>query len=177
MKKRILIPALILVTVSLSTGVLTWGGYGDKIIGEIKARGLMEYTAEESIEMAVKKCTQCHTIDNVKNYCDRCGPPFIVVIHSMRKYAIPAWKQKYPDSKISEITDSQAVAITQVWNATIGNWEKGWNKKDLEKLLEGDQPLLVLLNTPSEERRIERAISKEVMSPSEKYQREMMDVK
>ena len=86
------------------------------------------------------------------------------------------WRAKYPKAKISDITDSQAVAIVQVWNGTIGNWEKGWKKEDLERLLEGNQALLKLLNTPVEQRKIEKAISKEEMSPAEKYQREMLNM-
>ena len=172
----ILISLLILIIILIIVLSFTKGGYAERIIDEIKARGIMEYTAAEAVEMAINKCTQCHTLDNIKKYCDRCGPPFIVVVHQMKKYAIPQWRQKYPKSRISDITDFQAATIVQVWNSSIGNWEKGWRKEDLEKLLEGDQPLLRLLNTPAEDRKIERALSKEEMSPAEKYQREMMGV-
>lgn len=177
MKRFILLLIPIVVLIIIVILFFTKGGYAQRIIGEIKARGLMEYTDGEAVEIAINKCTQCHALDNIKKYCDRCGPPFIVVVHQMRRYAIPQWRQKYPKSRISDITDSQAVAIVQVWNSSIGNWEKGWRKEDLEKLLEGDQPLLRLLNTPSEKRKIERALSKEEMSPAEKYQREMTGVK
>ncbi len=47
----------------------------------------------------------------------------------------------------------------------------------MERLLEGNQVLLKLLNTPVEQRKIEKAISKEEMSPAEKYQREMLNMK
>ena len=177
MKRPILILIIILILIAAGAFFFTKSGYSQKVMGEIKARGLMEYTTGEAIEMTLNKCSQCHSVEQIKKYCDRCGPPFIVVVHNMTKHAIPMWRAKYPKRKISDITDSQAAAIVQVWNGTIGNWEKGWRREDMERMLEGNQALLKLLHTPVEQRKIEKAISKEEMSPAEKYQREMLNMK
>lgn len=177
MKKPILILLIILIFVSISAFLFTNSGYGHKIMGEIKARGIIDYNVAEAVEMATNKCSQCHSIDQIKKYCDRCGPPFIVVVHNMRKYAIPQWKERNRDTQLSNITDSQASAIVQVWNATIGNWEHGWKREDIERLLEGDKPLVALLNTPFEKRKIESSLSSGEMTHAEKFQREKMGVK
>ena len=176
MKKPILILLIILIFISISAFLITKGGYGQKIMSEIKAKGFIEYNVAEAVEMATNKCSQCHSIDNIKRYCDRCGPPFIVVVHNMRKYEIPQRRNRDSKLKISDITDSQAAAIVQVWNATIGNWEKGFRKEDIERLLEGDKPLLALLNTPFEKRKIENSLSNGEMTHAEKFQREKMEV-
>jgi hypothetical protein len=59
---------------------------------------------------------------------------------------------------VPRLTDAEAVAITQVWNALVGNWEKYWRKQDLLKLLQDDRALIDLLNTPLEERKLEIAL-------------------
>ena len=177
MKKLILILLVILIFIPISVFFFTKGGYGQKIMGEIKARGIIAYNVSEAVEMATNKCSQCHAIDQIKKYCDRCGPPFIVVVHNMRKYAIPQWRERNRDTQLSDITDSQAAAIVQVWNATIGNWEKGFKRDDIERLLEGDKPLIALLNTPFEKRKIESSLSKGEMTHAEKFQRGLMEVK
>ncbi len=177
MKKPVLILLVILVFIAISAVFFIKGDYGQKIMGEIKARGIIEYNVAEAVEMATNKCSQCHAIDQIKRYCDRCGPPFIVVVHNMRKYEIPQRRNRDSKLKISDITDSQAAAIVQVWNATIGNWEKGFKREDIERLLEGDKPLIALLNTPFEKRKIESSLSTGEMTHAEKFQREKMGVK
>ena len=62
-------------------------------------------------------------------------------------------------SSIPDITDAEAVAITQVWNALLGNWEDSWRKKDMIKMLGNDEALINLLNTPSSDRKLEKALS------------------
>lgn len=56
------------------------------------------------------------------------------------------------------ISDAEAIAITQVWNGLVGNWEPDWGSKDVRKLLQGDQALIRLAETPLNERPIEMAL-------------------
>lgn len=121
----------------------------------LKAEGYLKYSAAEAVELAHKKCVQCHSIDKTAKYCMRCGPPFVVVVHNMRTL-IGKDKEKYRG--IEKIRDGEAVAITQVWNALVGNWEDSWRKQDLAKLLENDAALIKLMNTPVKEREIEVAL-------------------
>ena len=51
------------------------------------------------------------------------------------------------------------MAIVQVWNALIGNWESDFREQDILKLI-GHYPLLAkLFKTPVEERKIEATLS------------------
>lgn len=125
---------------------------GSRIISEAKAKGYISYSADEALELAYTKCSNCHTEEKMLKYCSRCGPPFIVVTHFMRKYIDIAQSQGI---EIEQFTDSEIVAIAQAWNALIGNWESDWPQKDIKKLLEGDQALIRLLETPIEDRPIE----------------------
>ena len=165
---------IILAVVLAVSGVfLLWtGGFKDRALMFVKSKGYMEYTPAEAQEIAYTKCKQCHPIDKVAKYCMRCGPPFIIVLHNMKKL-ISIEKNKPGMQWISNMSDAEAVAITQVWNALVGNWEDHWREEDLVKLLEGDKTLLSLLNTPVNERDIETALKgktaegtyKEVMKP------------
>ena len=58
------------------------------------------------------------------------------------------------------ITDAEGVAIAQAWNALIGNWEEGWRKEDLKRLMKKDEALKKLLDTPPSQRKIETALYK-----------------
>jgi uncharacterized cupin superfamily protein len=57
-----------------------------------------------------------------------------------------------------QLSDSESVAIAQVWNALVGNWEHDFRQKDLIKMLQGDVALIKLVKTPKEERPIEAAL-------------------
>lgn len=128
---------------------------GKNAVGLLKAEGYIEYTVNEAVELAHTKCAQCHSIDKTAKYCMRCGPPFVVVVHNMRTL-ISQLKGKQPGLK--EIRNGEAVAIAQVWNALVGNWENTWREEDLFKLLEKDEPLIKLMNTPVQKRKIETAL-------------------
>src|SRR4030067_3876544 len=97
MKRPVLILLIISLLIAAGAFFFTKSGYSQKVIGEIKARGLMEYTTGEAIEMTLNKCSKCHSTDQIKKYCDRGGPPFLVVVHTMTNYAIPMWRTKYPE--------------------------------------------------------------------------------
>lgn len=129
--------------------------------GEIKARlqseGYIEYTTDEAISLAYSKCSTCHSAVKITNYCFRCGPPFIVVVRNMRTL-LALERQKAGKSFLPDISDAEAVVITQVWNALLGNWEDSWRKKDLIKMLEKDEALKNLLDTPPADRNIEKAL-------------------
>lgn len=129
--------------------------FGKDAVKLLKADGYLKYSAQEATELAHKKCVQCHSIDKTAKYCMRCGPPFIVVVHNMRTL-IAKDKDKYKG--IEEIRDGEAAAITQVWNALVGNWEDSWRKQDMEKLLDNDAALIKLMNTPVKDREIEVAL-------------------
>ncbi|MBI5328758.1 MAG: hypothetical protein HZB80_10810 [Deltaproteobacteria bacterium] len=128
---------------------------GKDAVRLLKAEGYIKYSADEAVELAHKKCVQCHSIDKTAKYCMRCGPPFVVVVHNMRTL-ISKDRDKY--GGIGEIKDGEAVAIAQVWNALVGNWEDSWRKQDLAKLLDNDAALIKLMNTPVKERGIEVAL-------------------
>lgn len=149
--KKISIVILIVLGLALVTG-----GLWKRALGMLKAAGYMPYTPEEAEELAYTRCNQCHPIDKVTKYCQRCGPPFVVVIHNMKKLT-SLERQKPGRGSLKGMTDAEAVAITQVWNALVGNWEDTWREKDLVKLLEGDKAQIRLLKTPKKERRIEVA--------------------
>jgi hypothetical protein len=70
--------------------------------------------------------------------------------------------------EIRQFSDAELVAITQVWNGLVGNWEGDWPRKDIRKLLGSDRALLDLLETPVEERPIEVVLQDKVAPGSYK---------
>ncbi|MCP5074906.1 MAG: hypothetical protein GY947_16650 [Rhodobacteraceae bacterium] len=130
---------------------------GRAFIKEAKALGYIAYTPEEATALAYERCSTCHSEEKMLKYCSRCGPPFIVVVHFMKKYTeiTNAGNQGF---KLQQFRDAEVVAIAQAWNALIGNWESDWPKDDLRKLLSKDQALIDLLATPVEQRPIEAAL-------------------
>lgn len=165
MKKKIIL--LVVLAVVLAVVGVFWRDAVDKL----KSGGYMAYTPAEAELLAYSKCSQCHNTERIAKYCLRCGPPLIVVVHNM-KSLIRLAREKGRHG-LEGYTDSQAVAIAQVWNAQVGNWEYTWRKQDLVKLLEGDKALLKLLDTPLKQRPIEVALAgksapgayKEVQTP------------
>ncbi|MBI5233679.1 MAG: hypothetical protein HY880_04930 [Deltaproteobacteria bacterium] len=127
------------------------------IMDRLKARGYLRYTIAEAQGLAYKKCIQCHTVDNIIKYCFRCGPPMVVVAHNMRK--LIEIEKAGAKPSLESYTDAEAIAITEVWNALIGNWEKDWRKDDMIKLLENDRALIEFLDVPMDRRLIETALS------------------
>lgn len=130
---------------------------GKTFFKEAKAMGLIAYTAEEAITLAYERCSTCHSEDKMLKYCSRCGPPFIVVAHFMKKYT-ELTNARDNGLELRQFSDAEIVAIAQAWNALIGNWESDWPEKDLRKLLDKDQALIDLLATPAEKRPIEAAL-------------------
>lgn len=128
---------------------------GTKVLAEAKYQGYIPYTVEEAVTIAYSRCSACHSADKMLKYCARCGPPFIVVSHSMKKY-VELTNQK--GGNFRPFSDAEAVAITQVWNGLVGNWEAGWGEKNIKKLLQGDTALIRLYETPLESRPIEMAL-------------------
>lgn len=126
-----------------------------QLLAEAKYRGYLPYTTDEAITLAYNRCTTCHPAEKMLKYCSRCGPPFIVVSQSMKKYT-ELMNQKGGNFK--PFSDAETVAITQVWNGLVGNWEPDWGMKDIKKLLQGDQALIRLAETPIEQRPIEVAL-------------------
>lgn len=150
---------LILSAIFILTCTLIGWAYKDNIILSLKARGYLEYTPEEAVTLSYTKCSTCHSIDKITKYCFRCGPPFAVVVHNMKIF-IDKEREKPGREALPAITDAESVAISQVWNALIGNWEEGWRKEDMKRLMKGDEPLIKLLDTPSSQRKIEMALYK-----------------
>ncbi|NIR14286.1 MAG: hypothetical protein GWN86_10180 [Desulfobacterales bacterium] len=168
MKRRLFVAGLLIVIVSGMTGLLVFtpNPLGKKIIEKAKARGYIAYTPDEAVELAYDRCTTCHGEEKVVKYCPRCGPPFIVTIHFMRKYVEIA---NVEGNKVEPFSDAELVAIAQVWNALVGNWEGDWPREDIKKLLENDGALIRLFETPVKERPIEKALQGRVAPGS--YQR------
>jgi len=130
---------------------------GKTVKAKAKAMGIIAYTADEASELAYNRCTNCHSEEKILKYCSRCGPPFIVVAHFMKKY-VELTNANNKGIWIEPFTDAEIVAIAQAWNGLVGNWESDWPAKDLVKLLDGDKPLIRLLGTPVEQRPIEAAL-------------------
>ena len=129
----------------------------ERIAASLKSSGYLEYTPDEAVALAYGKCGGCHNTAKITNYCFRCGPPFIVVVHNM-KTLIALEKGKPGREHLKQLSDTEAVTIVQVWNALIGNWEEGWRKEDLVKMLQNDKPLIDLLNLSPAERPVEKAL-------------------
>jgi hypothetical protein len=130
---------------------------GRALIKEAKAYGYIAYTPEEAIALAYERCSTCHSEEKMLKYCSRCGPPFIVVAHFMKKYTeITNAQNKHIN--LEQFSDAEIVAIAQAWNALIGNWESDWPERDLRKLLAKDRALIDLLALPVEQRPIEAAL-------------------
>ncbi|MBI3157216.1 MAG: hypothetical protein HYZ20_17690 [Burkholderiales bacterium] len=156
MKRVWWILALPLALVVAAVGMLVVPNpLGAKVLAEAKYRGLVAYTPDEAVTIAYTRCSGCHGAEKMLKYCARCGPPFIVVTQSMKKY-VELTNQKH--ETVRPFSDSEAVAITQAWNGLIGNWEAGWGEKNLRRLLQGDVALTRLLETPADARPIELAL-------------------
>ena len=143
---------------------------GAQILAEAKYRGYLPYTPDEAVTLAYSRCTTCHHADKMLKYCSRCGPPFIVVSHSMKKY-VELMNQK--GGQFKPFSDAEAIAITQAWNGLVGNWEPDWASKDIKKLLQGDQALIRLAETPVKERPIEMALKNTHAPGAHKENREI----
>ncbi len=157
MKKRLFVVALLLLAVLGGAGTLIFfvpNPVGEKIITEAKAKGYLSYTPEEAIDLAYERCSGCHSEQKILLYCSRCGPPFIVVAHFMKRY-VEIMNQQSNGISVEQFTDAELLAITQVWNGLIGNWENDWPREDLKKLLGGNRSLMRLLETPVAQRPIE----------------------
>ena len=166
MKKSIVISGLLLIIIIL-TGLLLVipNALGEEILKQARIRGYLPYTPEAAVTLAYSRCTGCHEEEKIVKYCPRCGPPFIVAIHFMKKYIELSNIQGI---EIRQFSDAELVAITQVWNGLVGNWEGDWPRKDIRKLLDGDRALLDLFETPVAERPIEVVLQDKVAPGSYK---------
>jgi hypothetical protein len=159
MRKGWIITATLVAAVLSAAAVILFvpNPLGGAIITEAKAMGYIAYTPDEAIALAYQRCSTCHTEEKMLKYCSRCGPPFIVVAHFMKKYTEITNAQNNAVN-LKQFRDAEIVAIAQAWNALIGNWESDWPEKDLRKLLGKDQALIDLLATPAGQRPIEAAL-------------------
>jgi len=159
---------IFLVIVAAIGAVIIPNPLGKQILAEAKYRGYLAYTPDEAVTIAYTRCTTCHAADKMLKYCSRCGPPFIVVTHSMKKYT-ELMNQK--GGQFKPFSDAEAIAITQAWNGMVGNWEPDWGSKDIHKLLQGDPALIRLAETPIEKRPIELALKNKQAPGSHKEDR------
>jgi hypothetical protein len=159
MKKKLIFPLAVLGILCLIAIAIVAipNRLGNHIVSEAKANGIIEYKPVEAYVMAKRICTQCHTDERIKKYCDRCGPPFIAVVPHMQTF-IENYKVAKPGLQIENITEHQGATIVQVWNAIIGNWEKDFRKDDILKLIGPYEELKALYATPVEKRPIEAAL-------------------
>lgn len=156
--KLVVLSAPLVIGISLISVFAIDNPIGGYIIAEAKANGYVDYTPDEAHDLALKICTQCHTTERIKLYCPRCGPPFVAVVPHMQTF-IDNYKLTKPDLEFNNITEHQAVAIVQVWNALIGNWESDFREQDMLKLIGHYDKLKALYLTPVDKRRIEFALS------------------
>lgn len=155
---KIFLVASIITVVLLALIFTVPNPLGKYFISEAKANGFLEYEPLEAYELANEICTQCHSVERIKLYCPRCGPPFVAVVPHMQTFILNYQKAK-PDLKYRNITETQAVAIAQVWNAVVGNWEADFREQDIIKLIGNYQKLIALYKTPVKERTIEVALA------------------
>lgn len=172
MKKYALVVGLFVFVIVAAIGVVAIPNpVGVQILAEAKYRGYIPYTPDEAVTLAYSRCTTCHPAEKMLKYCSRCGPPFVVVSQSMKKYT-ELMIQKGGNFK--PFSDAETVAITQVWNGLVGNWEPDWGSKDIKKLLQGDQALIRLAETPIEQRPIEMAMKNKQAPGSHKEDRKII---
>lgn len=156
MNKSLWVIVTALIVIAAAVGVLVVPNpLGGKILDEAKYRGYIAYTPDEAVTLAYTRCSSCHSIDKTLKFCATCGPPFIIVSHSMKKY-VEVMNENGADYK--QFSDAELVAIVQVWNALVGNWEEDWRQKDIAKMLQGDAALIELAKTPREQRPIEMVL-------------------
>jgi hypothetical protein len=156
MKKSLVAGILFLVLLALSTAVIFIPNpLGAKVLAEAKYRGYLDYTPEEAVTLAYKRCAGCHKVDKVLKFCSACGPPFIVTALTMRKH-VEVMNAKGEHRR--QFSDAELIAIVQVWNALVGNWEPDWPQKDIITMLRGNESLIQLAKTPLAERPIEMAL-------------------
>lgn len=167
MKKILSISGLLLFIIVCITVILLFipNDFSEEFFRQAKARGYLSYTPAEATTLAYERCTTCHGADKIVKYCSRCGPPFVVTIHFMRKYVEIANTQ---GKDIPPFSDAEIVAIAQVWNGLVGNWEGDWPRKDIRKLLGNDRALIRLFETPVNERPIEVVLQEKVAPGSYK---------
>jgi len=167
MKMRFWAISLLLIISAIAGVILIPSPLSKQIQTEVKARGYLPYTPEEATTLAYSRCTTCHEAEKMLQYCSRCGPPFVVVAHSMKKYVeLSNLNQK--SEKVRPFSDAELTTIIQVWNALVGNWEGDWRQQDIKRLLQGDQVLIRLLETPLAQRPIEMALRNNVAPGSYK---------
>jgi len=172
MKSHKLVAVLLLSAIAAAIGIVAIPNPAGKLLlEEAKYRGYLAYTTDEAVTLAYTRCTTCHPAEKMLKYCSRCGPPFIVVSHSMKKYT-ELMNQKGGNFK--PFSDAEVIAITQVWNGLVGNWEPDWGSKDIHKLLQGDQALIRLAETPIEQRPIEMALKNKQAPGSHKEDRKII---
>ncbi len=163
MSKRLWITSLVFIVIAVIVGgIFIPNPVGKKILMEVKYRGYLPYTPDEAVSIAYTRCTNCHNAQKMLKYCSQCGPPFIVVAQTMKKY-VALSNQK--GVKIRPFSDPELVAITQAWNAMVGDWEPRWGLKDVTALLKGDKALIRLAETPVQKRPIEMALNKRKSAP------------
>lgn len=156
-KKGLLAVAFVLILCSAAAAVLGLTPYGGRLASSLRSAGYVAYTPEAAKQLAMERCVQCHNLDKTIKYCSRCGPPLIVVVHNMKQYEA-SWRKQNPTAPFNPITDAESVAIVQVWNALVGDWENTWAVADMEKMLAGNAALLKLFRTPLKDRPIEMAL-------------------
>ncbi len=159
MMKGFIISGLVLGCLLIAAAglVLVPNSLGQGLISQAKARGYLAYTPEEATELAYRRCTTCHSDEKILLYCARCGPPFIVVTHFMKKY-VEVTNMQVGAKAVAQFTDAELAAITQVWNGLVGNWEDDWPARDIKKLLGNDKALIRLFETPPDKRLIEAVL-------------------
>ena len=156
MKKRLMIVSIFfLVLLAVVAVILIPNPLGGKVLSEARYRGYLAYTPEEALALAYTRCVGCHKIDKVLKFCSACGPPFIVTTLTMNEY-VDVMNEKGGHHR--RFSDAELVAITQVWDALVGNWEPDWPQEGIIKLLEGNAALIQLAKTPLDERPIEVAL-------------------
>jgi len=149
---------LVSLLVVIVAGVIIPNPVKGLILSEAKASGYVEYTPMEAYHLAKTICTQCHSVERIKLYCPRCGPPFVAVVPHMQTF-IDNFRKSKPEMEFMNVTQPQAVAIVQVWNALVGNWEADFREQDILKLIGQYDMLADLYKTPVEQRPIEYALS------------------
>jgi len=163
MSKRLWITSLVFIVIAAAVGgIFIPNPVGKKILMEAKYRGYLPYTPDDAVTIAYSRCTNCHNAQKMLKYCSQCGPPFIVVAQTMKKY-VALSNQK--GAKIRPFSGPELVAITQAWNAMVGDWEPNWGVKDVTTLLKGNPALIRLAETPLQKRPIEMALKKRRSAP------------
>ena len=130
MKKVVLICLVLLTLLCLSAAalILIPNSAGKGVRAELLARGYLDYTPEEAMEMAYKRCTTCHDSEKIIKYCSRCGASLEMRdVHGTSRPSCPqCGKILFYDPKLAATAvveqDGKILMVRRLTEPGLGLW-------------------------------------------------------